>query len=363
MATPQLPERPNLEQLKRQAKDLLHSAQTKDPAALARFRKLPACGGYTDDDLGALALHDAQSVVAREHGFASWKALRDRVEELTLEFGAAVDQFIEAATGGRTDRAERLLALHPRIAGANLHTALLLGDVEAVESRLAQNPSLATEPGGPRGWEPLLYVCHNSLGRAPVSRPDGLVAIARHLLALGADPNTRFPWLHHGVRRAALSGATFATRLLPLAELLLESGADPNDGVTLPIAAGAGDLSVLELLRAHGADVNQAWATDGASALYSILGWAETPVGVRWLLEHGADPDAVFAPNGEAPLHIVARRWDVAMAELLVSRGADVTRRRADDRTAYAVAQLNGNGAVAGWLLQHGASDELSDVD
>ncbi|MPZ21412.1 MAG: hypothetical protein GEV06_26490 [Luteitalea sp.] len=365
MATPQLPERPNLEQLKRQAKDLLHSARVKDPAALARFRNLPAFGRYTDEDLAraGLALHDAQSVIAREHGFASWKALRDRVEELTLEFSAAVDQFIEAATGGRTDRAERLLALHPRIAGANLHTSLLLGDVEAVESRLAENPSLANQPGGPRGWEPLLYVCHNSLHQGPVARPDGLVAIARRLLALGADPNARFPWLHHGVRRAALWGATFVTQLTPLMELLLESGADPNDGVTLPIAAGGGDLPVLELLHAHGADVNQAWATDGSSALYSALSWADTPVGVRWLLEHGADPDPVFAANGETPLHIVARRWDVSMAELLVSPGADVTRRRADGRTPYAVAQLNGNRAVADWLVGHGASDDLSEVD
>jgi hypothetical protein len=335
MATPQLPERPNLDQLKRQAKDLLHSARAKDPAALARFRKLPAFARYTDDDLAraGLALHDAQSVIAREHGFASWKALRDRVEELTLEFGAGIDQFIEAATGGRTDRAERLLALHPRIAGANLHTALLLGDVDAVESRLAEDPSLTNQPGGPRGWEPLLYVCHNSLGRVPLAHADGLVAIARRLLALGADPNARFPWLHHGVRRAALWGATFVTRLLPLAELLLESGADPNDGVTLPLAAGAGDLPALELLRAHGADVNQAWATDGAPALYSAMSWAETPAGVQWLLEHGAAPDPVFAHNGETPLHIVAQRWDAAMAELLVSRGADVARRRADGRT------------------------------
>jgi hypothetical protein len=112
-------------------------------------------------------------VIAREHGVGSWNALRDRVEELGLEFGAAVDRFMEAATDGRADRAERLLALQPRIAGANLHTALLRGDVAAVESRLAEDPALAVRPGGPRGWEPLLYLCHTSLGRSPVARPDG----------------------------------------------------------------------------------------------------------------------------------------------------------------------------------------------
>jgi ankyrin repeat protein len=365
MTPPQLPERPSLEQLKRQAKDLLRSAKAADSAALARFRTLPALARESDDAIAhaPLALHDAQSVIAREHGFTSWNALRDRVEELTLEFGAAVDRFIEAATDGRPDRAERLLAVHPRIAGANFHTSLLLGDAAAVEARLAADPTLAVQPGGPRGWEPLLYVCHTSPRLGPASRPDGLVVIAGSLLALGADPNGRFPWLHHGVRRAVLWGATCVTRLLPLAELLLEAGADPDDGVTLPLAAGGGNLPVLELLRAHGADVNQPWATDGATALHAILTWADTPVGARWLVEHGADADAVFPDNGETPLHVVARRWDAAMAELLVDHGADVGRRRADGRTPYAVAELNGNRGVADWLLEHGASRDLPEVD
>jgi hypothetical protein len=60
---------------------------------------------------------------------------------------------------------------------------------------------------------------------------------------------------------------------------------------------------------------------------------------------------------------VVARRWDVDTAELLVRHGADVEHRRADGRTPYAVAELNGNRAVAEWLLEHGASGELSEVD
>jgi ankyrin repeat protein len=365
MPTPQLPERPNLEQLKRQAKDLLRSAQASDPAALGRFRVLPAFARASDDELAraSLALHDAQSVIARELGFVSWNALRARVEELTLDFDAAVVHFVEAATDGRGDRAERLLALHPLIKSASFHAALLLGDEDAVAARLAREPALATQPGGPRGWEPLLYLCHSSVSRNAVANPERTVAIARRLLALGADPNVRFPWLHHGVRRAALWGAVCATRLLPLADALLEAGADPNDGVTLPIAAGGGDLAALEVLLAHGADVNQAWATDGSSTLYAILLWSNTPVGVRWLLEHGADPDPVFPPNGETPLHVAAQRWQLEVTEWLVQRGADIGRRRSDGRTPYAVAELSGNRAVAAWLLGRGASGELRDVD
>jgi len=365
MTAPQLPERPNLDQLKRQAKDLLRSARENDSSALRRFRILPAFANDSDTELARrpLALHDAQSVIAREHGFDSWNALRERVEEATLEFGAAVDQFIEAATDGRADRAERLLAQHPAIARANFHTALLLGDAAAVATSLAEHPELATAAEGPRGWEPLHYVCYTSVGARSAAREEGLVAIARQLISLGADANLRFPWLHHGVQRPVLWGSVFVVHSLHLATALLDAGADPSDGVTLPLAAGAGDLAALDLLFTRGADVNRPWATDGTLPLYAILHWAKTDKGVRWLLEHGADPDPVFAENGETPLHVVAASWNAAIAEALVNRGADIARRRADGRTPYAVAELNGNSEVAAWLLAHGAPRQLSEVD
>jgi ankyrin repeat protein len=364
MTARQLPDRPNLDQLKRQAKDLLRAARTHDAAALARFRILPAFARRSDaDPAHELGLHDAQSVIAREYGLESWNALRERVEELTLEFGAAVDGVIEAATDGRADRAERLLALHPEIARANLHAALVLGDAGTVERLLAERAGLATERGGPRGWEPLHYVCHTSVGARSHPREAGLVAIAQRLMTLGADPNLRFPWRHHEVERPVLWGAVNVVGSLPLAKALLQAGANPSDGVTLPLAASAGDIAALDLLLAHGADVNRPWATDGSAPLYAILHWSGTADGVRWLLAHGADPDPVFAPNGETPLHMVAASWDAALAEDLVNRGADATRPRADERTPYTVAELSGNREVAAWLLARGAANELSAVD
>lgn len=365
MAIRQLPEHPNLDQLKRQAKDLLHAARGRDPDALARFRVLPAFATATAEALAQrrFALHDAQSVVAREHGVASWNDLRERVEEQGLALDAAVASFVEAATGARAERAARLLALHPSIPRVSLFAAITLGDAAFVDARLTAAPELATRRGGARDWEPLHYLCHSALVRGNPEREAGAVAIARRLLALGADPDLRFPWRHHGVFRPVLWAAVCVAGSLPLAAVLLEAGADPNDGVTLPMAASGGDVEALELLLAHGARVDQPWASDGSAPLYAILHWSRTHDGVMWLLAHGADPDPVFAETGESPLHVVARTGDVALAEQLVARGARIERRRADGRTPYAVAALHGNRDVASWLLERGASPELSDVD
>jgi len=361
MTSQPLPQRPNLEQLRKQAKSLLRAAQAQEPLALERFRSLPQPGKSATSM--SLALHDAQSVIAREHGFKSWNELRDHIEEQSLSFAAAVEEFLHCATGSARPRALRLLALHPAIAHANLHTELVLGEAESVAARLRKHSQAATEAGGVQGWPPLLYVCHTCLHHDAPERAAGLVAIARELLAQGADPNAEyhFQW-HNELPRTALWGALCATSHLPLAETLLAAGANPTDGVSMHINAGIGNLAALELLQRFGANVDGIAA--GVPPLCYILGWATTVTerasGVRWLLEHGADANLAWGELGDAPLHMAAQRWDVPMTELLVRYGADIHRRRKDGRTSHTLAEMHGNRDVAAWLLAHGARDELS---
>jgi ankyrin repeat protein len=364
MPSRELPARPSLEQLKKQAKSLLDAARARDAGALARFAVLPSLSGKSLDEIAAsnLALHDAQSTVAREHGFASWNALREEVESRTLSFEAAMEEFIRCATGGAAGRAERLLALHPRIASATLHTALVLGDAAAVEDRLKGHPELALRPGGTQNWEPLLYACHSSMHNGFPSRLEGLVAIARRLCGLGANPNAEYHWnWHPELPRTALWGAVCTVKHLPLAEVLLEAGANPTDGVTAHIAGGGGNLDALELLHRYGLNVNG--IPGGVPPLVYMMLWGDNPEGARWLLDHGADANLAWGDAGEAPLHVAARRWDVPMAERLVAHGADVTRRRADGATPHTLAELHGNPEIAAWLLAHGAADELSPLE
>jgi hypothetical protein len=59
-----LPERPDLDQLKRQAKELLAELREREPGK-------------------EFALHDAQFQLAREYGFDSWPKLKAYVEGIT----------------------------------------------------------------------------------------------------------------------------------------------------------------------------------------------------------------------------------------------------------------------------------------
>jgi hypothetical protein len=77
---PELPFPPDLDQLRRQARELLRAAAHGDPAALARLRAV------SDD---RVTLSAAQLAVAREHGFWSWPALKAAVErDRSIDLGA-----------------------------------------------------------------------------------------------------------------------------------------------------------------------------------------------------------------------------------------------------------------------------------
>lgn len=74
-----IPARPDLGHLKKQAKELLALYRADDPGATTRFRDaLPAAAGKSDAAIASLGLrlHDAQSCIAREYGFASWADLQ-----------------------------------------------------------------------------------------------------------------------------------------------------------------------------------------------------------------------------------------------------------------------------------------------
>src|SRR2546426_12668340 len=89
-----LPARPDLDQLRTQAKELLKSHKSSDPEAVKRIREShPRFAGASEAEMRAakFSLSDAQLVVAREYGFASWPKLKQHVESILLERGDPVE--------------------------------------------------------------------------------------------------------------------------------------------------------------------------------------------------------------------------------------------------------------------------------
>ncbi len=66
----ELPDRPDLAQLRRQARELLRAATEGEPQALTRLRAVSE----------RVTLSSAQLALAREYGFPSWPALRTEAE-------------------------------------------------------------------------------------------------------------------------------------------------------------------------------------------------------------------------------------------------------------------------------------------
>ena len=84
--------------------------------------------------------------------------------------------------------------------------------------------------------------------------------------------------------------------------------------------------------------------------------------GLRWLLEHGADPNVPCGDERESSLHVAARRGQAPeVVRLLLDHGADVHARRGDGRTAWLLAVRNGFGELAELLDE--AREELAPAD
>src|SRR5262249_6747621 len=311
MAT--LPARPDLDHLRREARDLLRAAQAGDADATSRIHGVAS----------RLNLAAAQLAVAREYGFASWPRLKTAVEARTKELAEQARSFCVASVRDWTGKAARMLAATPELAGYSFATAVLLGDAERVRRDIERDPGLVTRPDDRSGWLPLHAVCASRWHRLDPSRAAGLEAVARMLLDAGADPNPRSGGGQAGLQvgwtplGCAIAGDLNQT----LAQLLLERGAIPDDRDLYHAGFDDEGHRFLRLLLDYTPDV----AAAAKMALAAPLSSGDTE-GVRILLEAGADPGQ-FVDDAEppAPLVYAAVRTEcpAELVELLLAPGAD----------------------------------------
>ena len=117
-----LPARPSLNHLRRQARDLLRAARAGDTTAAGRIRAVA----------DALTLASAQ----RGYGFASRTRLRYEVTARTASLARQAEAFCEASIRDGTGRAARMLAATPELARYSFATAVIPGDVGRVRTEL-----------------------------------------------------------------------------------------------------------------------------------------------------------------------------------------------------------------------------------
>ena len=125
----------SLDNFRKEAKRWLKALRAGDAAAR---RRLVLATPAAPDDPG---LRDVQLALAREHGFPGWSALRQALEDLSLERlsqAERVDAVLRSATwNGDRATASRFLARWPELAAASLLTAVSTGKLDEVERHLA----------------------------------------------------------------------------------------------------------------------------------------------------------------------------------------------------------------------------------
>lgn len=308
-----LPAVPNLEQQKKLARELLDAARADDAEARTRFRNHhPRLAGTPDEDLRSspLSLHDAQLVLAREYGFASWPKLKAHIETAVA---ARRTRPIEPDLKYYDDRAHGLLEV------------LVDGAPSTLEQVRAWHPSFADSPDDAIRSAPIQGTFTIDDARLVYAREHGFVSwerFAQHLGRVRAGEVTE-PFMQ--ILEAGKSGdwkrvnallrshpelvrarGTNGNTLLNLAcSMLACPAADVRNG-DLAARLGGDRLAPVRLLVAAGAEPNQ--GNDRGWTPLHQAGYRNDPEIVALLLSAGARADLEAHGSGGTPL-AVALFW------------------------------------------------------
>lgn len=270
--------------------------------------------------------------------------------------------FIDASLWhGSLDRSAAILESHPEIASSDIHTAAILGDDAAVRRFLELDPANAKVKGGPRGWDALTHLCFSKYLRLDRARSDGFVRAAAALLDAGASANTGFFAEDHQPKpewESALYGAAGVAHHPEMTRLLLEHGADANDGEVAYHSPETLDNRVLKILVESG----KLTAASIVTMLIRKFDWQDGD-GVAWLLDHGADPNLLTHWGGRPLHHALARGNPLQYFELLLDHGADPTLPRKDGATAFSIAARMARADVLEAFARRGFAVTLPEDD
>ena len=297
LPTRTLPAKPDLDQLRRQAKELLEAFRSGDPDITAEVNQ-----HYRDADPSRFVLHDAQLTLGRSYGFDSWPKLKAFVD------GVTVQRLAEAVRRGDEEQVRAMLSARPELvhvdmAGNNEHRALHY----AVLDRLPEMVSVLMQHGADARKG--IYPHRDATGALTLAKERGYDEI----VAIIQEEEQR--------RREAMSGDNAPPTAVSdeLTETILKR--DESRA-----------LAMLE----NDPALTKACNRNGWTALHVAAAMRNERI-VAWLLDHDADPNQ-RGPGDRMPLdHAVGKGWRqpgsteqfVTVAELLRSSGAELTARSA----------------------------------
>jgi hypothetical protein len=326
MSLDSLSPRINLEQSRKQAKDLVKAFNAGDPQSLDRIRwNHPRFRGLSDAEIRKrpFALADAQHVIAGMHYFESWPKLVHHIETLRKK-DPRVMRFEDAAD------------------------AIIAGDTPKLRALLSAHPELIRERSTRAHGAPLLhYISANGVENYRQISPANIVEVARVLLDAGAEVDAESEAYGGGSKALGLVATSTPPRVagvqIPLIDLLLEHGA-VMDGTDVDAALANGCPEAARALVERGASVDSvieaagvgrldlvkrlagsATKKDLETALRMAAHYGEREI-LDYLLELGAD---VAAPSGMSALHQAAGRADLDIVKLLIERGAPLEMKNA----------------------------------
>ena len=358
LPTRRMHEHPDLDQLKRQAKELLRGFLADEPKATAEVQ-----AHYTCADRATFALHDAQLVLARSYGFESWPKLKAYID------GVTVRRLADAVCADDLAQARRMLHTRPELA----NMAMSYGDERrpihfAVMNRSPEMVRLLMQQGANAraGVDP-----HRDATTAWMLAKDrgydDIVALIeieeRRQMPLAGEPEERPQIRGDEVARTAVAERNIEWLRTHHAAGTLTNPIRWDEGGLLTVAVIHNRPDVLTLLLDFGFDANErASEGEGDWIAYSqgYPLWICAALGRRELakilLARGADPNVHVDSSGSAVYSAYShKQWE--MVDLLRHYGGEVT---ADIAATYRQTDLVREMLASGKadpaeILRHGA--------
>ena len=347
------------EKLTERAGVLKKALDSGNVAAATRLqRAIPRHNARSFQDIvnQGITLPEAQFVIAREAGYASWSEMIQATGSAGMDFDGLDRILAHACLTGDELTISEVLSVRPTLTNESLVSALCLASPEV---RNLVDESNINETFGPFECSPLMYLCSSRFGTDDDNIGVQRTELAEFLIDLGADVNTGVQEMN-SVRgyRTALGAAIGFAGNADLVRLLMENGADINDGPTLYEgcamweAVQHQDMASLELLL-NGDPPH--WHK--CHALPQAMQYYNQDM-VNLLLQHGADPNWTMGTWGfdGCCLHeAIVLNVSETMLRSLLDAGASVDFRDRGNRTALQLAISLAREFLADILLEYGA--------